>query len=111
MAIADQSPGILDIKLVQGDDMNIQFSVDENLSGYSALTTLHHYNGSTETLVTPISAGSALSYFQFDITASVSAAFEVTTSDGAHNWRTVLIDDAGLTRTWVKGGLTVLTKI
>ena len=111
MATAKQIPGALDITIVQGDDLNLQFSVDENLSGYSAVTTIHHLHGSSESITTVISSGTALSYVQFDISASVSSAFDVTTNEGAHNWKTVLYDTSGLTRTWIKGAFTVLTKI
>lgn len=49
MATLDQSPGELDLTVVQGDDLNFQLSVDENLSGYTFVTTVHEIHGGNAT--------------------------------------------------------------
>jgi hypothetical protein len=111
MATADQLPGELDLSCVQGDDLNIQLSVDENLSGYTFIASIHELHGTTATVTTALTTGSALSTLQVSFPASVTSALAVTGKDGAHNWKAVYTDPAGLVRTWVKGAFTVLTKI
>ena len=111
MASAEQIPAVLDVSVVQGDDMNIQQSIDENLSGYTFVASVHELNGTTQTVTSALSAGSDISTVEVSFPASVTSALSVTGSDGAHNWKAVSTDPAGLTRTWVKGAFTVLTKI
>jgi len=111
MATADQLPGELDLTVVQGDDLNIQLSVDENLSGYTFVASVHEINGTTQTVTTALTTATSISTLQVSFPASVTSALAVTGSDGAHNWKAVYTDPSNLTRTWVKGAFTVLTKI
>lgn len=111
MATAEQIPGELNLELIQGDDMNVQLSVDENLSGYTIIGTIHVLHGGQSTVQTVLSAGSDVSTVQVVFPATTTAALNVTGVEGAHNWRLVWTDTAGLTRTFVKGSLTVLTPI
>jgi hypothetical protein len=111
MATAEQIPAVLDVSVVQGDDMNIQLDIDENLTGYTFVASIHELNGTTQTVTTAISTDSAITSIEVSFPASTTAALSVTGSDGAHNWKAVSTDPAGLTRTWVKGAFTVLTSI
>jgi hypothetical protein len=111
MATIEQLPGDASISMVKGDDLNVQFSVDENLSGYSFLAEIHELNGGPITCTTSLVASASSSTVQVTFPASVTGALEVTGKDGAHNWRLVYTDVSGLTRTWVKGAFTVLTDI
>jgi hypothetical protein len=110
MATADQSPGELDLVVVQGDDLNIQLSVDENLSGYTFVTTLHALHGGNTTAQTVLSSGTSTSTVQISFPATTTAALDVTGDEGAHNWWTVYTDTSSLTRTWVAGSFTVLAR-
>lgn len=109
MASLEQIPGDLDITVVQGDDYNLQLSVDENYSGYTFVTTIHPIHGSTLSATTTLSAGSAVSTIQISFTATTTSSLDVTTDEGSHTWRLVGDDVSGLTRTYVSGDLTVLT--
>jgi hypothetical protein len=111
MATADQLPGELDLTVVQGDDLNIQLSVDENLSGYTFVASIHELHGTTSTVTTALTTSSSLSTLEVSFPASTTAALSVTGNEGAHNWKAVYTDPLGLTRTWVKGAFTVLTSI
>jgi len=111
MADVEQIPGELNIEIVQGDDLSLQFSIDENLSGYSCYAAIHVLNGGSVTGQTAISSGTSLSWIQVDFSATITAALEVTGDDGAHNWKLVTTDTAGSIRTLVKGSFTVLTGI
>jgi len=110
MATLDQSPGELDLTVVQGDDLNFQLSVDENLSGYTVVATVHEIHGSNATASTVLSAGTSTSTVQVTITASATSALAVTTNEGAHTWWVVYTDPSSVTRTWVRGTLTVLSR-
>jgi hypothetical protein len=111
MATAEQLPGELDIEVVQGDDLNIQFSIDENLSGYTFVATVHELHGGETTVQSVLSSGTSTSTVQVVFPATTTNALAVTGDEGAHNWKLVYLDDTSLTRTWVKGSFTVLTKI
>lgn len=111
MATAEQIPGELDITVVQGDDLSIQLTEAVNFSGYTFITTLHELHGSTVSCTTTLVASAATSTVQVDFHASVTSVLAVTTNEGAHNWKCVYTDTSSLTRTWVKGAFTVLTKI
>jgi hypothetical protein len=112
MADAEQLPGDLNIDLVQGDDFTMQLSADVNYSGFSFITTVHPLHGTTPvTAQTVLSAGTSTSTVQVTLTAAQTAALAVTNDEGAHNWKIVYTDTSNLTRTWVKGELTVLTGI
>lgn len=110
MATLDQSPGELDLTVVQGDDLNFQLSVDENLSGYTFVTTVHEIHGGNTTASTVLSSGTSTSTVQVTISASMTSALSVTTNEGAHTWWTVYTNPSSLTRTWVSGTLTVLSR-
>jgi len=111
MATADQLPGELDISCVQGDDLNIQLSVDENLSGYTFIASVHELNGTEKSLTTALSVDSAISTLEVTFPASVTSSLSVTGKDGSHNWKTSYTSPSGLIRTWVKGAFKVVTKI
>ena len=110
MATLDQSSGDLDLVVVQGDDLNIQLSADENLSGYTFVTTVHTLHGGNATVSTVLSSGTSTSTVQVSLTASTTSALDVTGTEGAHTWYTVYTDPSSLTRTWVSGTLTVLAR-
>jgi hypothetical protein len=111
MAESEQIPGVLDITLVQGDDATFQFSADVNYSGYTFISTIHELHGGEVTCQTVLSAGTSTSTVQVTFPASVTSALSVTSDEGSHNWKLVYTDTSSLTRTWVKGAFTVLTKI
>jgi hypothetical protein len=112
MATIEQTPGELDLTVVQGDDLNLIFSIDQNLSGYSTITSIHPINAASNTSVTStIVASASSSTITLNIAATTTAALDVTGEDGAHNWKMVLVDTGSLTRTIIKGSFTVLTKI
>jgi hypothetical protein len=112
MATAEQLPGELDVEIIQGDDLNLQLeAVGVNYSGYTFVTTVHALHGGETTVQTALSAGSATSWIQVDFPATTTAALAVTGDEGAHNWKIVYTDTSNLTRTWVKGAFTVLTRV
>lgn len=112
MADAEQIPGELNLEIVQGDDYTMQLSADVNYSGYSFITTVHPINGTTAvTAQTVLSAGTSTSTVQVTLTATQTSALDVTTDEGPHNWKIVYTDTNNLTRTWIKGELTILTGI
>ena len=111
MATAEQIPGELDISVVQGDDLSIQLTQASNFSGYTFIATVHQLHGGLITCSTALVSSASSSTVQVDFSASVTSSLSVTTNEGAHNWKCVYTDTNGLTRTWVKGAFTVLTKI
>ena len=111
MATVEQTPGELNISVVQGDDLSIQLTEDSNFSGYTFLSTVHELHGTAVTCTTSFVASAGASTVQVDFPAALTGALAVTTNEGAHNWKCVYTDVGGLTRTWMKGTFTVLTQI
>ena len=111
MATVEQTPGELNISVVQGDDLSIQLTEDSNFSGYTFIATIHQLHGSSVTCATSFVATAASSTVQVDFPAVTTGALPVTTNEGAHNWKCVYTDVGGLTRTWMKGTFTVLSPI
>jgi hypothetical protein len=106
MSTIEQTPGLADIKVVKGDDLSIQFSVEENLSGYSFVATINPLNGGVVTAQTALVAGST-STVQVTFTNAVTGSLDVTGKDGPHSWKLVYTDPASSIRTWVGGSFTV----
>ena len=112
MATIEQVPGELDLTVVQGDDLALVFSIALNLSGYSALTSIHPINATSNTSITTVIVASASSStITLTFPATTTAALDVTGDDGPHNWRLTLVDTGSLTRTLVKGAFTVNSKL
>jgi hypothetical protein len=111
MATAEQLPGELDIEVVQGDDLNIQATVDATQTGYTYVATVHELHGSTYSATVAASVQTATTVIEISFPASMTSSLAVTGDDGAHNWKLVYTDTASLTRTFLKGAFTVLTKI
>jgi hypothetical protein len=111
MATAEQLPGDLDVEVIQGDYLSLQFSADVNYSGYSFISEIHELHGGAVTCLTVLSAGSSTSWVQVDVTSAQTGALAITTDEGSHNWRIDYTDTSGHLRTWIKGAFTVLTKI
>ena len=107
MALIEQTPGTADIKVVQGDDLSIQFSIDENLSGYSFVATINPLNGGVVTAQTALVASASTSTVQVTFSNAVTSALDITGKDGAHQWKLVYTDPSSSIRTWVGGSFTV----
>lgn len=110
MATVEQTPGELNISVVQGDDLSIQMTQATTFSAYTFVATVHELHGGITTCTTAVVSSAASSTVQVDFPAALTEALAVTTNEGAHNWKCVYTV-GGLTRTWVKGTFTVLTKI
>lgn len=111
MATSEQLPGELNLTVVQGDDLSIQMTQASNFSGYTFIATVHELHGGITTCTSSLVSSASSSTVQVDFSAALTGALAVTTNEGAHNWKCVYTDVGGLTRTWIKGTFTVLTKI
>jgi len=112
MADVEQLPGECNIKIVQGDDLSLQFTAADNYSGYSFVATVHALHGGETTVQTALTASASSSTVAVTFPATTTAALAVTDSaEGSHNWKLVYTDLSNLTRTWIKGEFIVLTKI
>lgn len=107
MATIEQLPGSADITVVQGDDLSIQFSIAENLSGYSFVATINPLNGGVVTCQTALVASASTSTVQVTFTDTITGALDLTGKDGAHAWKLVYTDPSSSIRTWVAGSFTV----
>jgi hypothetical protein len=112
MATIEQIPGELDLTVVQGDDLSVVFTIALNLTGYSAPTSIHPINADTNLSVSSaIVASASSSTITLTVPASTTSGLSVTTEEGAHSWRMVLVDNSSITRTLIKGAFTVNTKL
>jgi len=111
MSTVEQTPGDLDVTVVQGDDLSLQLTQASNFSGYSFIGTVHHLHGSAVTATTSFISSASSSTVQITFPSTLTGSLAVTTNEGAHNWKILYTDVSGLTRTWIKGAFTVLTKI
>jgi hypothetical protein len=108
MATIEQAPGKADIRVVKGDDLSIQFSIDENLSGYSFIATIHPLNGGLVTCASVLVAATT-STVQVTFSGAITGALDATGKDGPHAWKLVYTDPSSSIRTWVAGSFTVTT--
>jgi hypothetical protein len=106
MATIEQLPAVLDINIIQGDDLNIQLDVDENLSGYTFLAYVFQLNGSTQSVSTTLVTSALASTIQIDFPASITGSLPLAT----HRWW-LEYEASGLTRTYAYGTFKVNGKI
>jgi hypothetical protein len=83
MATVEQTPGELNISVVQGDDLSIQLTEDSNFSGYTFIATIHQLHGSSVTCATSFVATAASSTVQVDFPAVTTGATGSTGLTGA----------------------------
>jgi hypothetical protein len=106
MATLEQLPAVLDINVIQGDDLNTQFTTTENLSGYTFLAFVRQLNGSTITAVTSLVSSAGGSTIQVDFPAALTGALPIA----GHRWW-MEYTASTLSRTYVYGAFNVAGKI
>ena len=106
MATLEQLPAVLDINVIQGDDLNVQFNVDENLSGYTFIAFVRQLNGSTISVMTSLITSALASTLQLDFTKAITKDLPLAT----HRWW-VEYEASSLVRTYIGGAFTVAGKI
>jgi hypothetical protein len=109
MADLEQVAGSCTMKISQGDDVNVQFSVPFNISGYTFLTTVHAANNGTYNIITAATAQtSVLGVIQTTFQASVTSTWENTDSVKIHSWKMDYTDAGGLKRRFLSGSLEIV---
>jgi hypothetical protein len=110
----EQVPGNLDLKIVKGDDLSLQFNVPFSCSGYTFTTTVYDSSGTTFSIVTSTSVQSTiLSIVQTTFYASATSLFTPISNNDSHNinitnssyWKMVYVDNNNFTRTFISGYL------
>ena len=101
----EQLPGYRNIKLVQGDDLDLQIRVPFDILGYTwAVTAFRHNSGAVTIPVSASATSSTLGVIQISFQASITSAFEVA----EHSWEVKYVNTSLKTRTLIAGALGVL---
>ena len=101
----EQLPGYRNIKLVQGDDLDLQVRVPFDILGYSWSVTAYQYNAGPVSIPVVASAtSSTLGVIQISFQASITSVLAVAT----HSWEMKYVNTTLKTRTLIAGALEVL---
>lgn len=114
----EQIPGNLDLKLVQGDDLNLLFNLPFDTTGYVFSTSVQEINSTTTISILTSSTvqSSILSILYVTFLASITNNFVPISNNDSHDinignssiWKIRYIDNNGLTRTFISGYLEVV---
>jgi hypothetical protein len=114
----EQVPGNLDLKIVQGDDLILQFNVPFSCSGYTFVTTVDDPTATTSfSIVTVCSVQSSISSIvQTTFYASITSLLTPISENTSHavnitnsnTWKMKYTDNNNLIRTFISGYLEVV---
>jgi hypothetical protein len=108
----EQIPGNLDLKIVKGDDLILQFNVPFSVSGYTFITNVYDSSGTTYSILTSATVQSSiLSIVETTFYASTTSKFTPISENTSHainitnssHWKMVYVDNNNYTRTFISG--------